>query len=389
MRNLWLSKFIYSPESLEEAEKIRLKLPTLFKHRPTVKGITIDGEHSPDLDDAIWVRQTHFGYQIDVHIADVASLIEVNSFLFKQAARKKTSLYYGNHLIDHMLPPVLSENLFSLLESQKRLTVTIRTELNVDLDIINKSIFKSRLTSQKRFTHGEASQLIRNPHTDLGKMLELAYKLSVGLVNKRFSKRKASLMDIAAGIYLDKYGNVRKLNYSSASADLLIYSLMVLSNEMVSQYFIENNLPGLFRNHAPKNKNEIKEIIQRVIKNNEKVEIPPTKIQRFLKSIVNFLKRMFFIKVVGDQPKKQLDESSLDPKLLSRLNKSFLRAKYEVENKGHESLLIDSYFHFTSPIRRLADLINHLVLHARLNSLPTPFTRRKLRKLAKSINNSR
>jgi ribonuclease R len=219
-------------------------------------------------------------------------------------------------------------------------------------------------------------------------MLKLAYQLSVGLVEKRFSKRKAALVDIADGIYLDQYGNVRQLKYSSGNAHLLIYSLMILSNEMVSQYFVENNLPGIFRNHAPKNKNEVNEIIQKIIKNNEKIEPPLTKVQRLLKGFQSFFKKLFRIK--NDVNKSKKDEAkngtSPDPKWLLRLSKSFLRAKYEVKNKGHQSLLIDSYLHFTSPIRRLADMINHMVLHARLNSQPIPFTRKKLRKLAKSLN---
>jgi ribonuclease R len=306
MRKFWLTKVLYSKESLEEVEKIRLKIPTLFKHRPMVKGITIDGEHSPDLDDAIWARRTPFGYMIDVHIADLGSVITPQSPLFIDAVSKKESKYYEDS-IDHMFPPALSENLFSLLQGQKRLTITIRTELNRDLDIINYRIFPSTLTSQKRLSHGQASELIRRAEDPLGKMLKLSYQLATGLMKKRFSKTPVSLMDVEAGNYLDKYGKARQLKQSSNSATLLIQALMVLSNEMVSQYFIQKNLPGIFRNHLPKNKNEIKEIMKNIIENN------------------------------GHDP---------DPRWLAQLSKSFLKAKYQIKNKGHKGLLIDSYLHF-------------------------------------------
>ena len=346
MSRCWLNKILYSQESLEEVQKIQLKIPTLFKHRPMVKGITIDGEHSPDLDDAIWARRTPFGYVIDVHIADLGAVITPQSPLFIDAISKKESKYYEDG-IDHMFPPALSENLFSLLQDQKRLTITIRTELNKNLDVINYRIFPSELTSQKRLSHGQASELIRKAEEPLGKMLKISYQLATGLMKKRFSKTPVSLMDVESGIYLDKYGKARQLKQSSNSATLLIQALMVLSNEMVSQYFINRNLPGIFRNHLPKNKNEIKEIMKNIIENN------------------------------GHEP---------DQKWLDQLSKSFLKAKYQVKNKGHKGLLIDSYLHFTSPIRRSADLINHMILSARFNGLQAPFSKKQLRKISKHLN---
>jgi ribonuclease R len=202
--------------------------------------------------------------------------------------------------------------------------------------------------SGRRIGVGDAAQLIREKDNNLGKMLELAFRLSIGLIKKRFSKRSASLMDIEAGIYLDKYGAARQLRQSSNnSGSLLIQALMVLSNEMVSHYFMDNQLPGIFRNHLPKTKQEISEIMEKIIQNN------------------------------GNKPKQEW---------LDQLNHSFLKAKYDVKNKGHRSLLLDSYLHFTSPIRRAADLVNHMILHAYLNSKPIPFSKKKLRKIAKHLN---
>ncbi|NJM68352.1 MAG: RNB domain-containing ribonuclease, partial [Acaryochloris sp. RU_4_1] len=117
--------------------------------RPQVQGITIDGPDSRDLDDAIWIEPTDSGAILSVHIADVSELIEVGSILDEVAIARTTTRYFsmGN---SPMLPRPLSEDKLSLLESQKRPTLTIQITLDANAQIMNVEIFESWLASQKR-----------------------------------------------------------------------------------------------------------------------------------------------------------------------------------------------------------------------------------------------
>jgi len=313
---LYINKNIaYAADVVSEAEQIKFN-GKHFRTRKEVRGVTIDGAGSPDLDDAIWVQKKETGYLVQVHIADPAALIDKNSMIFKKALKQKHSYYFSDGT-QHMLPPRLSTHLLSLNEGQIRLTVTIEVELNRDLDIVNRQVYKSKFVSLKRLDYVSSAEMMRRPDTEIGKMLETAYKVSTALIRKRYSRnRRAHLMEVEKGYYLDKNGVIGYLgSKKSKKPESIIYGLMILANETISNYFVENKMEGIFRNH------------------------------------------------------------------------NRLKAKYGVRNHGHKSLNVGSYFHFTSPIRRLADLINHMILHARFNSQKKPpFTKNRLKKIAKHLN---
>ena len=128
----------FSKSVIEEAETITL--PASINQRPQVPGITIDGAHTRDLDDAIWIEEKEHLTTLSVHIADVAELVQPGS-LIDQEARSRIQTLYFRHNNTPMLPRCLSENKLSLLEHQLRPTITLEITLNQSAEIQNVEVY--------------------------------------------------------------------------------------------------------------------------------------------------------------------------------------------------------------------------------------------------------
>jgi ribonuclease R len=318
-----------------------LTLDDALWQRPQVQGITIDGPDSRDLDDAIWIEPTPTGAILSVHIADVSELVAIGSILDKVAIARTTTQYFKNGNAP-MLPRPLSEDKLSLLEYQDRPTLTVKVTLNRNAQIEHTEIFESWLRSRRRFHYQEAEAVQKDPQEPFSDLLQTAYLWAEQLYRDRLNAGAIGGTLTAQGDWLTEEGSL--IRGKRHSSHLLIQEFMILANRAVAQWLADRDIPALYRNHTA-----------RAIAPNRE-----TMYQTMLS--------------LGSA-------QAIRQRLASWLN----RAEYGPALVGHFALNLPAYCHFTSPIRRLADLINHRIVKAQLRGQDTPYSKVELEQLGQHI----
>lgn len=331
------SKNRFPPQAFAAAK--RIVLGDSLWQRPQVQGITIDGPTSRDLDDAIWIEPADLGAVLSVHIADVSELVEMGSSLDKVAIERTTTRYFSKGNAP-MLPRPLSEDKLSLLESQKRPTLTIQVTLDANAQMIDTKIFESWLTSQKRFTYAEASQ--PDSHSAFQETLEMAHHWALHLYRNRLTSGAIGATQTAQGQWLTEEGSLSQSEHHRSH--ILIQEFMILANRAVAQWLAEQDIPALYRNHTAR-------------------AIAPDR-ETMYQTLLT----------LGSS-------AAIRQRLYSWMN----RAEYGPALIGHFALNLPAYCHFTSPIRRLADLINHRIVKAVLKQEDVPYTVHDLEQLGQHI----
>ncbi|QUY40388.1 RNB domain-containing ribonuclease [Acaryochloris marina] len=327
----------FPPQAFAAAK--RLVLSDELWQRPRVHGITIDGPTSRDLDDAIWIEPTDSGAVFSIHIADVSELIEIDSSLDQVAIERTTTRYFSKGNAP-MLPRPLSEDKLSLLECQKRPTLTIQVTLDAKAQIMDMEIFESWLTSQKRFTYAEASQ--PDAHPAFQKTLEMAHQWALHLYRNRLTSGAIGATQTAQGQWLTEEGSL--VQGERHRSHILIQEFMILANRAVAQWLAAQDIPALYRNHTARAIAPDRETMNQTLL------------------------------TLGSN-------AAIRQRLYSWMN----RAEYGPALIGHFALNLPAYCHFTSPIRRLADLINHRIVKAVLKQKEVPYTVPDLEQLGQHI----
>nr|HPR61792.1 RNB domain-containing ribonuclease [Prolixibacteraceae bacterium] len=160
--------------------------PQWLNQRTLFEGITIDGDESRDLDDAIWIEQIPSGWKVDVAISDLAQCIEPNSPLFEKARGRQVSEYLSTG-VKNMLPRILSEGFLSLNNSGEKPVLLFSIELSQQLETQKFQIDQARFRSIRKLTYVQTANILNNNLTDdpLYGMLSLASQLAQMLVQKR------------------------------------------------------------------------------------------------------------------------------------------------------------------------------------------------------------
>lgn len=344
------TKDIFSAEILAEVSNVSLA-DVLATRQDDVIGVTIDGETSKDLDDAIYVEVTEEGgYNVQVSIADVAALVSPNSQLFAEALNRVQTQYRATHNIP-MLPPELSEDQLSLLPDQQRPALTFDIQVSAGLDVQQIKIRETVLHSKRRFNYAEVDEIISHQPDDPDYALLVACNnLAQQLLEKRRTKGALAIYDLKQGIFTNEEGQVVPLDADRANkGNLIVQELMILTNQATANYFAEQDIPILFRNHTVKQSTPDRDEI----------------IAQFNAAIIN-------------------------PTILDTLsNRSalwFNRATYDSVLKGHFGLNEVAYTHVTSPIRRIPDLINQQIIKSFITQQGSPYSRDGLTDLATGIN---
>ena len=324
------------------AQAESLSLPDYIWDRPQVQGFTIDGPVSRDLDDAIWIEKIEDGAIASIHIADVAEIIRVGSAVDKVAlARTQTNYYgWGN---EPMIPHSLSEGLLSLLEGQQRPTLTVKITLNDNAEIVDTEIFESWLASKRKLSYERADIIAKSPKAKFYHMFKLYQTWAEKLAEQREAMGAFGGLLSKTGILFDENGNVIAQDKFFHS-QMIIQEFMILANRAVAQWFADRDILALYRNHTAR-------------------AIAPER-----EELMNALL------ITGNT-------DLIRQKLQNWLNKAI----YEPTLTGHFALNLPAYCHFTSPIRRLPDLINHRIIKAKIHGKRHPYKRVELEQLCKYI----
>ena len=335
----------------DEANRIPKSVEArMIEGREDLRGkfiVTIDPDDARDFDDAIDVEKIGEGWRLGVHIADVSAYVTPGNALDREARRRGNSVYLPDRVIP-MLPERLSNGVCSLNPGVDRLTFSAFIEFDKNGRAKHARFARTVIRSAKRLTYKEAYGLLQSrPDGELGQRLHTAWELASLLRRKRFEHGSLDLDFPEVKVYVDSNGKpVRLERIENDESHQLIEEFMLAANEAVARELRHRSIPTIYRVHEdpdPEKLGEYREFIlsfaYRVGDLSNRKEI-----QRFLAS-------------VRGKPEEQA--------LKIGLLKSLKRARYAVQPLGHYGLAKANYLHFTSPIRRYADLVVHRTLAER------------------------
>lgn len=306
--------------------------------------ITIDPDDARDFDDAIEVQPVAGGWEVSVHIADVSHYVKPGSHLDKEARKRGNSVYLADRVIP-MLPEHLSNGLCSLRPHEDRLAFSVFALIRRDGSVGKVRFGRSVIRSSARLTYREALAILQaDPKDELSHRVHTAWECSSALRKRRFKAGALDLEMPEVKVWLDKEGRPVKLELvENDISHQLIEELMLLANEQVARHLKQHKQPNIYRIHEkpdPEKLDEYRELVASYgVKAGDLGHRP--ELQRLL-----------------DGLKGQPYASALKIGLL----KSLKRARYAADPLGHYGLSKADYSHFTSPIRRYADLLTHRAL---------------------------
>jgi ribonuclease R len=343
--------------------------------------VTIDGEMARDFDDAVMVTERAGGYELQVHIADVAEYVRPGTDLDLEARLRGTSVYFPDRAIP-MLPRELSSGICSLRPGEDRLVLSCIMQLDSDGRIESYEIVEGAIRSAARMTYTEVHAILegdaeaRARHEALVPEFE-RMRLLAGLMNKRREERGSIDFDLPEPVIeFNEHGQMRSVTKSERTwANRLIEEFMLAANECVATWLEDLGVPSLYRIHE---KPEARRVVQfeelaaafgyslglgalpvkRVQTRGERRDSQGRGRNPKMHEVpedIPVTPRMY-------QKLAKRIEGKPEERILSYLMlRSLKQARYSEINEGHFALAAPSYTHFTSPIRRYPDLIVHRI----------------------------
>ena len=306
--------------------------------------VTIDPDDARDFDDAIQVEKTTSGWRLGVHIADVAAYVEPGTALDREARMRGNSVYLPDRVIP-MLPERLSNGVCSLNPGVDRLTHSVFVQFDKHGEVKGTRFARSVIRSAHRLTYKQAYGILTAPPRDrLGEQLHVAWELAALLRRKRFQHGSLDLDFPEVKVWLDKEGHPVSLErVDNDESHQLIEEFMLVANEAVARELKKRGIPTIYRVHENPDPEKLAEYREFVLSFSYRVGdlTHRAELQRLLASI-----------------RGKPEEQALKVALL----KSLKRARYSAQPLGHYGLAKANYLHFTSPIRRYADLVVHRTL---------------------------
>ena len=321
--------------------------------------ITIDGADAKDLDDAVYVEKLENGnYKLIVAIADVSHYVKKDTVLDLEARHRGNSVYLVDRVLP-MFPKEISNGICSLNEKEEKLTFSCEMEIDLKGDVVNYEVYKSVIKSVHRMTYKDVNAILDgdkdliNEYSDIYEMLKQMLELSKILRVKKFTRGSIDFELPELKVVLDEDNNkVEKvLLRDRGEGEKIIEDFMIAANETVAERIYWLELASIYRTHEKPDR--------------EKIVVLNEILAKFGYKIPNF---------DNLHPKQfqEIIERSKDKETSMLVHKTILRAlkqaRYTVEDIGHFGLSSSHYTHFTSPIRRYADLMVHRVLFSSIDN---------------------
>ena len=308
--------------------------------------ITIDPDDAKDFDDAICLEKiSPEQWRLWVHIADVSHYVKPGTALDAEAQKRGNSTYLVDRVIP-MLPEALSNELCSLKPNVDRLTKCVEFLVSHDGRVLSTKFHSAVIHSQRRFAYAQVLEILQRAPTDdpIEQMLHQAHELAQKIRRARFKNGSLELDFPEMKIRLDEQGKILRIEKNENDVShQLIEEYMLLANEAVATRLMTLHTPAIYRIHEEPDARRLQEYRQEVLA----YHVPcgnlnqPAEVQKLLSKL-------------GTLP--------IGAALKIGFLKSLMRARYAVEPLGHYGLAKKKYTHFTSPIRRYADLVVHRAL---------------------------
>lgn len=353
--------FKFPQEVLDEAETISMSLDEseIAKRRDfrNILTFTIDPVDAKDFDDALSFKKLENGnIELGIHIADVSHYVRPGTALDKEALKRSNSVYLVDRVIP-MLPEQLSNMACSLRPNEDKYSFSAVFEVDSTGKIYNEWFGRTVIHSNRRYSYEEAQEILEGGDGDYKEELLLLDKIAKSLRQKRLKAGALSIESEEIRFKLNDNGDpVDVLVKTSKDAHKLIEEFMLLANRRIA-LFIGKPEKG-------------KDAIPFVFRVHDKPDL--AKIALFNVFIGKFGYELEFSH--PDQIAKSINALLEDIRLKNEYSliqtmaiRSMAKASYDTTNIGHYGLAFDYYTHFTSPIRRYADLVVHRILQEKLN----------------------
>ena len=366
---------VFPQEVLDEAERIGNEpiSDEEYAKRLDLRGepiFTIDSKDAKDLDDAISVKRTDFGYMLGVHIADVSHYVKEGSAIDEEAINRGTSVYFADRVIP-MLPEVLSNGACSLNAGTDKLAFSALIELDKEGHITKYDFKKTIINSKVRGVYSEvneildgtASEEILNKYAPVMESLMSAKELADILKASSAARGTMELDSGESKFILDENGIcIDIMPRVSGEAEQLIEQMMVTANIAAAKFSLDHKLPFLYRVHGTPDPKRVEELVTLL----QLVGVPCKEIVKPNPETQDFA-------AILDRVRGLPCETLVSQRLLRTMEK----ARYSTEETGHFGLALSDYSHYTSPIRRYPDTSIHRVLSAFVEGMPAEEVRRR------------
>ncbi|WP_069789473.1 RNB domain-containing ribonuclease [Cyanobacterium sp. IPPAS B-1200] len=316
----------FRSEHINQASNVNLEeiMTIVSQQRPCVFGITIDDATTVDRDDAIWMIELDNGqFELQVSITDVGALITKDSPIDKEALKRVVTLYHTKPPTP-MLPINISTNLGSLEEDEERLAITFFFTIDNKGNIVSFEIKETIFKNLRAFSYEEVENILNNPTPENHDQLLVKIQTIAQILA---SKRKGKSGILTKDGYIDEDGNLIADNVNTHQ---LIAEVMILTNTTIANLLAQQKIPALFRTQ--------------------------------------------------DVGIKDLN------KAIKEMGHCLVPAIYSPCPLQHVGLALDTYCHFTSPLRRFVDLVNHRIIKALIRGVSSPYHRNELQSIADYIN---
>jgi ribonuclease R len=354
----------FPADVLREAEGIAPEVvPARYPHHADfthLEFVTIDGEDARDFDDAICVHPRGEGFEAWVAIADVAEYVRPDTPLDREARERGNSFYFPDRVIP-MLPERLSNGVCSLNPEVPRLAMVVRLRFDANGTRRAVQVHEAVIRSRSRLTYRQVGAWLQDadtgaiPDEAVRTMLRHAERL-FGMLERLRKKRGALDLDLPEVRAVLHDNMVRSLDVQERLVShRLIEEMMLAANTAMAEYFEERRVPLLYRVHAPPKPESVQSLndflapFGLALPNKPNRPLKPADVERIL---------------------EQASGTPVAHVLHRLILRSMQQARYSPDNLGHFGLAYRAYCHFTSPIRRYADLCVHRRLKAMLRNEP-------------------
>ena len=370
----------FSAEALHQAENLPPDpSPEDMAERTDLRDlpfVTIDGAAAKDFDDAVCVRTTEQGTNLMVAIADVSHYVPIGSPLDREA-RLRGNSYYFPQSVEPMFPPALSTGLCSLNPKVPRLAMVVDMTFSPQGVRQRAGFYPAVIKSQARLTYTQVKKALLDEDArtqeDLRLIMPMLHK-AYALARKLFAQRQErgsldfdlpepEILLTLQGEALDIQPRARHFGHQ------IIEEFMIAANEAVAEFLEDKGRPAVYRIHPEPDPEKLKTLFSLLRSTHLGHQLPSDTDIKSLQALLT-----------------AAADSDLEFLVNRLLLRTMMQASYSPDNQGHFGLGSNCYTHFTSPIRRYADLIVHRSLRSLLDPQAPPGHGRKgLRKLCMHI----
>lgn len=338
-------------EAVREAENLPdAPGPADWAGREDLRGlalVTIDGETAKDFDDAVYVERVGSGFRLVVAIADVAHYVPEGSALDREAVARANS-YYFPLSVEPMFPEALSNGLCSLRPDVPRLAMVVDTVYSADGEPGQPRLYNAVIQSQARLTYNQVqAALDGTPDAAIQPLLPMLTQAAelARIFMRRREGRDCLDFDIPEAQVRQHDGVIEVLAGVRLFSHRLIEEFMIAANERVAEYLGSRERVFPYRIH-PQPDERKQDILLRTLAHTALVDRLPAEADRA------------GLRRIADAARG----SELEYLVSRLILRTMMQAQYSPDNDGHYGLASEAYAHFTSPIRRYADLLVHRAL---------------------------